>query len=159
MARRRKPARRGPVRVAGVSKTPRLTRRDLRALVRFVADAEGRSVDEVDLAVVDGREMARLNRRYLGHRGPTDVLSFDLADPPGEALTGQIVVCADVAATQARRRGHSARRELMLYVVHGLLHLTGWDDATDAQAQRMHAREDQLLADFGAGTVYARERN
>ena len=121
----------------------------LRRLIRLVAAGEGREIDHVDLAVVDAREMARLNRSYLGRRGSTDVLSFDLADRPG-GLNAQVIICAGAVARQARDHGHSRARELALCVVHGLLHLTGHDDATPAKAAAMHARQEQLLAEFTA---------
>ena len=121
----------------------------LRRLIRLVAAGEGRKIDHVDLAVVDAREMARLNRSYLGRRGSTDVLSFDLADRPG-GLNAQVIICAGAVARQARDHGHSRARELALCVVHGLLHLTGHDDATPAKAAAMHARQEQLLAEFTA---------
>jgi probable rRNA maturation factor len=124
-----------------------VTRPVLRRLIRFVAAAEGRKIDQVDLAVVDAREMARLNRRHLGRRGSTDVLSFDLADRSG-GLSAQVLICADVVARQARHHGHSRARELALCIVHGLLHLTGHDDATPTKAAAMHARQEQLLAEF-----------
>ena len=152
----KKQQRRGAIRISGTSRVRRLTRAGLARLVRFVAAAEGRAIGEVDLAIVGAEEMSDLNLRYCRRRATTDVLSFDLSDHPGGSIAAQIIVCSDVAADQARRRGHGARRELMLYVVHGLLHLTGYDDASPAAAEAMHAREDQLLTDFGEGPAYAR---
>ena len=150
-------ARRLKITISGASALG-LTRTALRRLIRFVAAAEGRGIDHVDLAVVDAQEMARLNRRYLGRRGPTDVLSFDLSDAPGRPLSAQILICRDVVARHARRRGHSRPRELMLCLVHGLLHLTGHDDATPAKAAAMHAREEQLLAEFARRERRSRRR-
>lgn len=127
----------------------RVPRKRLAELIGFVADREGADVAEVDVAVVGRVEMAELNRRYRGHGGETDVLSFDLSDASRIGLVAQIVVCGDVAVEQAGRYGTGVQGELMLYVVHGLLHLTGYDDRTARGAARMHAREDELLAEFG----------
>ena len=126
----------------------------LRRLVRFVAGAEGRTIDQVDIAIVGRKRMATLNETYLGRPGPTDVLSFDLTEKAG-GVCAQIIACSDVAIGQARRRGHEAWKELLLYVTHGLLHTMGYDDLTDTDAKRMHSREDQLLEAFGIGRVYA----
>ena len=119
-----------------------------------MARAEGRRIALIDLAVVGSDEMAKLNRRYRGHRGPTDVLSFDLSDAqlsgPAGGVVGQIVVCGELAAAQGPRHGLTPQRELMLYVIHGLLHLTGYDDRSGRSAAPMHAREDELLARFVA---------
>ena len=67
---------------------------------------------------------------------------------PGGGLSGQIIVCGDVAAEQARLRGLPAQEELMLYVVHGLLHLMSYEDLTVRGAAGMHAREEELLREF-----------
>ena len=145
----------------------RVDREALARLVEFVAGAEGRRLGQIDLAVVGRGEITALNRRWLGHSRATDVLSFDLGDAcgpraaargagkagrgaagPAGGLSGQIIVCGEVAAEQARLRGISAREELMLYVVHGLLHLMDYDDRTVRGAAAMHAREDDLLREF-----------
>jgi len=126
----------------------RVPRKKLDALIRFVARRQGAAVAEVDLAVVGSDQIASLNRRHLRRSGPTDVLSFDLSDAGAKRLCVQLVVCGDLAAARAREFGLSAQRELMLYVVHGLLHLMGHDDKTPAAAARMHARENEILDEF-----------
>jgi len=128
----------------------RVPRKKLAQLVAFVASRQHARVGEVDIAVVTDREIARLNRSYLGRRGSTDVLSFDLSGAAGSVVSAQIVVSGQTAAREAARRGHGPQLELMLYVVHALLHLLGYDDATAPQAERMHAREDELLEQFRA---------
>ncbi|GAG25455.1 unnamed protein product [marine sediment metagenome] len=135
------------VAIASTQRAVRVPRKRIAALVARLARQEGARLAHVDVAVVTGREMAAINRRYLGCAGATDVLSFDMSDELSDGLVAQVVVCGDVAARQAPRHGHSGPRELLLYVVHGLLHLTGYDDTTPAQAARMHARAEQLLAE------------
>ncbi len=162
--RRPRPARRRPgkpeITISKRTKAVRVSQQRLRRLIEFVCDAEDRPIAAVDLAVVDQAEMRTLAGRYLGQAGVTDVLSFDLSDrrrPSTRArqpIFAQIVACGDLAAREARLRRHSARRELMLYVVHGLLHLMGYKHATGRGAARMHAREDQLLTEFGEGPAY-----
>ena len=144
--------------IARHSRAVRISSAVLRRLVAFVAQAEGCRLGSVDLALVEAEGIADLNRRYLHHAGATDVLSFDLSDGQAAGISAQLVVCADVAAREGRLRGHGGRRELMLYVVHGLLHLMGYEDHTVRGAARMHAREDEILADFGTGVVFARPR-
>ena len=134
--------------ISNTSRAMRIPRKKLKRLVAFVTERESAAVSEVDLAIVTRREIARLNRLYLGKAGATDVLSFDLSEPQTPGISGQIVVCADVAARRARRGGTGPQRELMLYVVHGLLHLMGYNDTSDRAAARMHAREDELLGEF-----------
>jgi probable rRNA maturation factor len=136
------------------SKAMAVSGETLKKLVAFVAGQEGYGLADVDLAIVDAAEMAELNRRHLHAAGPTDVLSFDLSEAGKSGLSAQIIVCADVAARQGPLRGLSPQHELMLYVVHGLLHLMGYEDHTVRGAARMHAREDALLTAFGTGPAF-----
>ncbi|MCP4377615.1 MAG: rRNA maturation RNase YbeY [bacterium] len=125
----------------------RVPRKKISALVEFVTSAESAQLGEVDIAVVTGRRIAMLNRRYLQHVGVTDVLSFDLS-APGEPMSVQIIVCGDLAVREARSRRGGPQRELMLYIVHGLLHVMGYDDTTTSQAEKMYARQEELLEAF-----------
>jgi len=111
---------------------------------------------ELSVAVVDGRTMSDLHRRFLNRRGPTDVMAFELdADARGRVTAGEVVVCIDVARVASRRRGIALRHELLLYALHGMLHLCGYDDRNAADSRRMHAMEDALLSELGIGPVFA----
>ena len=117
---------------------------------------------ELSLAVVDDAQMAALHEQYRGEAGTTDVLSFDLRDEPGVArevakVQGEVIVCLDEARRQAAARGHAVRLELLLYALHGLLHLVGEDDKAPEAAARMHRREDELLTRAGLGAVYGKD--
>jgi probable rRNA maturation factor len=103
----------------------------------------------LSLAIVDEEEMTELNRRFLGRREPTDVLSFPMRDEDESGMFGEVVVCADVAAREAGRRRLAYDTELALYALHGLLHLLGYDDRTAPQRERMGKRENEILAAFG----------
>ncbi|OHB65226.1 MAG: rRNA maturation RNase YbeY, partial [Planctomycetes bacterium RBG_13_62_9] len=111
---------------------------------------------EISIGIVDDAEMRRLNRKHLSRRGSTDCLSFDLSDEadPRRPRVFDIIVNGELAIHEAARRGHSAGAELALYIVHGLLHQLGFDDATARQAERMHRMEDEILRDVGYGSVY-----
>ncbi len=134
--------------ISNRQKTVTISASCLRRLVGFVAEAEERGVDSVDVAIVDTDEIVSLNDRYLGRDEVTDVLSFDLSETGSRGLSAQIIVCGDVAAEQGPKHGLSVEDELMLYVIHGLLHLTGWDDADAGPAERMKTRQEELLAKF-----------
>jgi probable rRNA maturation factor len=129
----------------------------LRRLVRLAAANSWKGA-EVSLAVVGGREMAALNRRYTGRHGDTDVLAFPLADAlrGGDKVVGEIVVCASRAVAEARARGVAPQDELALYVAHGALHLLGFDDHTREDRRAMYAREEEVLRQ--AGIPYVRQR-
>jgi probable rRNA maturation factor len=147
--------------VTEVSWQPRNSWRATRLLHRvalYAASAEGFTRGRLSIAVVGATAMATLNRRFLRRPGPTDVLAFDLdTDRRRGHIEGEVVVCADVARRRAARRGRSlqaARAELALYVIHGILHLAGYDDRTSIGSRRMHVREDELLAELGFGAVF-----
>jgi probable rRNA maturation factor len=109
---------------------------------------------EVRVRVVGDGEMGAAHSRYAGVAGTTDVLTFDLGE--GGPLDADLLVCADEAARQAAARGHPPERELLLYVLHGVLHCLGHDDHDEAAAAAMHACEDEVLTAIGVGPTYAR---
>ena len=121
----------------------------MREVARAVLTGEGIADYEISLAFVDSPTIHGLNKRYLHHDEPTDVLSFPLSDPKAKKLTGELVVGAEVARDQAAERGHDVHVELALYVIHGLLHLCGYDDKSDDGAKRMREREQHYLAKLG----------
>ncbi|MCX5655138.1 MAG: rRNA maturation RNase YbeY [Planctomycetota bacterium] len=139
----------------------RLDRKQVLQVIRRVIKEEGRSAKSLSIVLTDNRHMRDLNREYLGHDTLTDVISFPLEDldwPCGAAscgLNGEIIASAELAAQQAQSANTDPRGELMLYIIHGLLHLMGYDDRNPDLARRMHAREDALLEEFGFGCVYA----
>src|SRR5215470_13149826 len=85
----------------------------------------------ISLAVVDDETIHELNRRHLEHDWPTDVLSFVLEDD-GDHLEGEVILSADTAATAADELGNLAAEEQLLYVIHGMLHLVGYNDKEEA---------------------------
>jgi len=136
------------VAISSTQKAIRVPRKRIAELVAFVAEIEGCRIGEVDIAVVDSAKMAELNRRYLRHAGTTDVLSFDLSESPKAGLSIQLIVCGDVARTEAAARGLKPARELMLYIVHGLLHMLGYEDQSVRGSVRMQARQEEILDQF-----------
>ena len=98
---------------------------------------------EVSLLLTDEREIAQIHHRHLGRRSGTDVLSFDL---DGRA---EVVVSVERARRQARRMGHTIRAETALYIVHGILHLCGYDDKAPESRRRMRAAEQRILTSLG----------
>jgi len=121
----------------------------MREVARAVLAGEEIGDYEISLAFVDNPTIHRLNKRYLDHDEPTDVLSFPLSDPKAKKLTGELVVGVEVARDQAAERGHDVQAELALYVIHGLLHLCGHDDKSDDGAKQMRERERHYLAKLG----------
>jgi probable rRNA maturation factor len=118
----------------------------LTSLVRRVLDGEGVAAGSLSLALVDDATIHAVNRKHLGHDWPTDVITFRLSDPGEPVLAGELVVSAERAATVARQLGIDPWAELALYVVHGLLHLCGYNDLSASDRAAMRRRESEVLA-------------
>jgi len=141
------------VRGAGVPKAAELKRWTLRALAD---DVHG----ELTVRIVDERESAELNSRYRRKEGPTNVLSFpaEAASAPGGADLlpfGDVVICAEVVAREAREQGKPLAAHWAHMVVHGALHLQGYDHENARDAGIMEARERALLAELGFPDPYS----
>ena len=111
--------------------------------VRGVLRNERRERGAVTVVFVDDRMSRRLNRRFLAHDRPTDVIAFPLGEESN--LEGEIYVNLDKARRQARTYHVTAANETARLIIHGILHLLGYDDRTRAKARRMKAREDFLV--------------
>lgn len=114
------------------------------------------TLTELSIALVDEDEMAQLNEQYRGVGGTTDVLSFGCDDPcptPGDEpiMLGDVIIAPTVAERQAAELGHSVEHELDVLLVHGVLHLLGYDHEEDAAADVMAAREAAILDAYAAG--------
>ncbi|MDZ4169539.1 MAG: rRNA maturation RNase YbeY [Coriobacteriia bacterium] len=128
-------------------------------LAGFVLEREDApSAVELSIAVVEIAEMTELNTTYRSKEGPTDVLSFPCDDPcavvgPGESVTlGDVIIAPEVAERQAAEYGHTVEEELNLLLVHGVLHLLGYDHEADEEAAAMQARERVLLEAWQAAS-------
>jgi len=114
------------------------------AAARLVLEHEGISRATLSIAVVSDKAIRQLNRRYLQHDYATDVISF-LLDSGSGWLDGEIIVSADTAAAQAPEFDSTIQDELLLYVIHGTLHLVGFDDTTPTARKKMQARQRRYL--------------
>ncbi|MGD2113329.1 MAG: rRNA maturation RNase YbeY [Gammaproteobacteria bacterium] len=106
---------------------------------------------ELVVRIVDEAEITALNRRYRGKDGPTNVLSFPcegIAGVPSDLL-GDVLICAPVVAAEAARQGKPLAAHWAHLVIHGVLHLLGYDHQQAADAARMEQRESRLLAGLG----------
>ncbi|HUX69642.1 MAG TPA: rRNA maturation RNase YbeY [Cellulomonadaceae bacterium] len=130
------------------------------ALARFVLDAMHlHPLTDLSVVMVTVDVMTELHVQWMDEPGPTDVLSFPMDElrpgrdgeptPPG--LLGDVVLCPEVAARQAREAGHSTTEELLLLTTHGILHLLGYDHAEPEEEKEMFALQRTLLLTFLAG--------
>jgi probable rRNA maturation factor len=116
---------------------------ELERAARTVLEAEGASDCELSIALVGDEEMTRLNRDYLGHDRPTDVIAFPLGQP-ATFLVGDVYVGLDQARRQAEELGIELDEELVRLVVHGVLHVLGWEH-TEGEGAEMFERQEELV--------------
>jgi probable rRNA maturation factor len=122
---------------------PRTPRPFLARVVRAALAHGGRPAMPVALLLTGDREIGRLHAEFLGDPSPTDVISFAVDDG------AEIVVSVDTARRVAKQKGHAARAEVALYVVHGLLHVMGWDDVRPRLREQMRAAEAAIMRSLG----------
>lgn len=103
---------------------------------------------ELNIVFVNGRTMARINRDFVGHRGLTDVITFNYLEDDLEAgeVAIELLICPEVAQQEGGcRKNSSYAREMVLYIVHGLLHCSGYDDLEPEQQRRMRRAERRVM--------------
>ena len=129
-----------------------LSEERLAATARRALEAEQAPACELSIAVTDDETVRSLNREYAGEDEVTDVLSFSqregeefVTPPEGAPPLGEVVIAYPQAARQAAERGHTAAEEVPRLLVHGVLHLLGYDHAEPEEARRMREREEALV--------------
>jgi probable rRNA maturation factor len=136
---------------------PGLAEAELAACARYVLDAmHVHPQAELSVLLVDPGTIAVLHEKWLDLPGPTDVMSFPMDElrpgregaPSGPGLVGDVVICPEVAAAQAVTAGHSTAEEVLLLLVHGFLHLLGYDHAEPEDETQMFALQRRLLLEF-----------
>jgi probable rRNA maturation factor len=139
-----------------VSGSPARMGPEIRRAALQAVQSQGYCHGRLEIAIVGEAEMRRQHKRWMGRATVTDVLSFDLREGgERELVDGQLVVCEAVARRVAGLHDTDWRGELLLYVIHGCLHLCGHDDHRAGEAARMHEEEDRLLSLLGWGPVFA----
>jgi probable rRNA maturation factor len=126
-----------------------LSRDRVASLARWVLRKENVREAELSVTFLDARAMASLNRRHLGHSGPTDVIAFEFARThPNAPLAGDIYICPEVARGNAATHGTGVREELARLVVHGTLHVLGHEhpEGPERATSPMWQRQEELLA-------------
>ena len=127
---------------------------------RAVLDFSGAPDADLTIVLVDNIRIRGLNRDFLGHDAPTDVLSFPADEPDpetGRRYLGDVVISFERAAEQAGERGHAVEAEMQLLVVHGVLHLLGHDHAESGEKDRMWAAQAGILEHLGVSPQIVHE--
>lgn len=135
------------VRIANAQSTLSIDRHWYVRLAKFALRAELVEAAELSVAFVDNAEIHRLNKQFLRHDYATDVITFPLSEE-GETLHGEIVISAEYAAGEAKSYSWTPELETALYLVHGILHLCGYDDHSKRDSERMKKRQAEILQAF-----------
>ena len=139
--------RRSDVALRNIQRDHRVNTRLLRRIALRLAERcfAGRAC-ELTICLLSASAMARLNTTHLQHSGPTDVITFDYSEPgSGGGVQGEIFLCVAEAGRQAREFRTTWQQELVRYLVHGSLHLIGYDDRTPAKRRVMKREENRLV--------------
>lgn len=134
-------------------RTP-VSRLALAEIARATLRSEGVHDALISVTLVDRRAIARLNQRHLGHRGATDVISFGFTrHAPADPVIGDLYISPEVARDNARERDSSVREEVLRLVVHGVLHVLGYDHPEDdaREQSEMWRRQERLVSRFRRG--------
>ncbi|KPK95698.1 hypothetical protein AMJ80_04085, partial [bacterium SM23_31] len=118
-----------------------------RQLIELVCSHENLTQVSVNVIFVNSEHIRRINKRFLKHDYPTDVIAFNLNEP-GENPEGEIYVCPELAETQAQEHHILFKEELFRLVIHGMLHLIGYDDADPDEQRRMFDKGEFYLRKF-----------
>jgi len=146
--------------VSGADNVPAESHIEQWVLQVLTQQLESTPFPELSIQVVDEQTISELNETYRHKSGPTNVLSFPFDAPPGlpkdeaEALLGDIVICAQVVATEAQQQHKSLQAHWAHMVVHGVLHLLGYDHLSDEDAEQMENLEIQLLSELAFPNPY-----
>lgn len=168
------------IEIANRQKILKIPPRRLAQVARSLLDAEQVIRSEISIALVDDPQIHTINRDFLQHDYPTDVISFLLdeelaASSPnhrrtvkskvnrprgaGKSLSGEVIISVEYASRMASEYGWSAAHEVLLYLVHGLLHLCGYDDLSDRDLRIMRAREVEILALWNLTPQYQNDKS
>jgi len=126
----------------------------LRKLVQHICRRFAVDKAVINVAIVGDETIKKINTEFLNRPRATDVISFDLSDDLIAEQSYDLMVNAEEAARQSRKRAHSTEAELALYITHGLLHNLGFDHADETRSRKMHNMEDEILQQAGFGVIY-----
>ncbi|MEE9260920.1 MAG: rRNA maturation RNase YbeY [Candidatus Scalindua sediminis] len=135
------------VEIANLQKHYEINKSKIRKVVKVVLNKEVKSA-KLSIAFVDNEEIKRLNERFLGSNEVTDVIAFPLNNKE-DILSGEIVISVETAVEVANRKKSNVEGEIILYLVHGILHLLGYNDNNKKNATIMHEKESEILAFLG----------
>ena len=138
------------------SRSVKLSKTLIQQAVTQIASDYGWTEGEISIAIVDDPQIHQINKQYLDHDYPTDVISFDTTESD-DFLEGEVIASADTAQRVAEQNGWQASHELLLYIIHGMLHVIGLDDKSESKAKQMRAQEKHYIESILGDTTVCKE--
>ncbi|MBS1259043.1 MAG: Endoribonuclease YbeY [Candidatus Scalindua arabica] len=135
------------IEIANLQKHYEIKSSRIRRVVKEVLSKEGKDAS-LSIALVDNSKIQELNKQYFGSDEVTDVISFPLSNNKNH-LSGEIIVSVETAVDSAGKRNIGIEGEIVLYIIHGILHLFGYDDGKEGDARLMHEEESKILKALG----------
>ncbi len=135
------------VEIANLQKHYRIKSSNIKRAVKEVLRKEGRDA-RLSIVLVDNSRIKELNKQYFNSDEVTDVISFPLSNNKNP-LSGEVIVSVETAVDTAGKRNISVEGEIVLYILHGILHLLGYDDGNEGDARVMHEEESKILKTLG----------
>ena len=135
------------VEIANLQKHYRIKSSNIKRAVKEVLRKEGRDA-RLSIVLVDNSRIKELNKQYFNSDEVTDVISFPLSNNKN-SLSGEVIVSVETAVDTAGKRNISVEGEIVLYILHGILHLLGYDDGNEGDARVMHEEETKILKTLG----------
>ncbi len=134
------------IRIKNLDKRKKIDRIAVKEAVLGVLRGFGKRDCAIDITFVGTRRIKALNKKYMKRRGPTDVLSFSLG---GKRLIGDIYISSEAAKSNAKRFNTCFRKEILLYAIHGALHVLGLGDKTAGEKKKIRRLESRFLKELG----------
>jgi probable rRNA maturation factor len=134
------------IEILNLQQIKKINLKELRLDVKKILTAIDLSDKKVSLVFCDNLFIVKLNKKTFGLKNPTDVISFPLSEGFSRDYLGEVVVSVEEAVNAAEDYGNTWKKELLLYVIHGILHLTGYDDLTGPKKTKMDNKQDEILA-------------
>ncbi len=119
-----------------------------RAAVSFAIGKQKNSFENINIVIVSPKEILRINKEFLGHNYVTDVITFENPSPINNKIYADIFFCFEQAKKQARELGKHYRKEFLTVIIHGILHLIGYDDNTIKKRNEMNAVAENIASKF-----------
>jgi probable rRNA maturation factor len=134
------------IEITNLSKVKRIKIKNIRKVLSLVFSSLGIPYAQASILLCDNNFIRKLNRKFFNESGVTDVISFPLKDAINPQYLGEVVICVEEAKNSSKLYGNTWQEELVLYLIHGILHILGFDDIKAKDRLKMQAKQEKILS-------------